>query len=138
MGPREPQQGNRRTNRSQRGPVSVAVGQHGPFYLRVGAAQTLHMTVVVGAHWGATWAPEVHTRARTREVEVLPFAIFCRLAYGCSVYPAQPKSCTVHRNSHARTWNLSFSFACIFTLVTRKAVRLFGILSIEHICNTIN
>jgi hypothetical protein len=34
----------------------------------VGAAQTLHMTVVVGAHWGATWAPEVHTRARTGEV----------------------------------------------------------------------
>ena len=61
-GPHEPQQGSRRTNRSQ---------HVGPFLLlranmRVGAAQTLHMTVVVGAHWGATWAPEVHTRAHGR------------------------------------------------------------------------
>lgn len=87
----------------------------------------------LGRHVGPRGA---HTRT---DGGGLAFAIFCRLAYVVVVvYPAQPKSCTVHRNSHARTWNLSFSFACIFTLITRKAVRLFGILSIEHIRNTIN
>ena len=48
------------------GPVSVAVGQAG-FLLACGSAsQTLHMTIVLVASCGATWAPEVHTHARLR------------------------------------------------------------------------
>ena len=110
-GPHEPQQGSRRTNRSQ---------HVGPFLLlraNMGLLLARGATVAVGAPLG----PQRCTHARTDGGRRTCICIFCRLAYGSSVYPAQPKSCTVHHNSHARTSNLSFFFPCIFALVLRNS-----------------
>ena len=65
--PHDDTRGGRRTHRSQHVGPFLLLGAKRAFYLRVGSAsQTLHMTIVLVASCGATWAPEVHTHARLR------------------------------------------------------------------------